>query len=73
MAIGLHSVCLKLNSNQNYVYSFLKRKKLIYPLNNFLNKNFFSKYLINCINDKVSFDSPYNIHGKEKVLKKLRV
>ena len=71
--LGLKSVCFRLNENQNRIYSFLRKKKLIYGVKNILDKSSFKSSLLSCILDNKEIKSPYNIYGKKIFLKKINI
>ena len=73
VVLGLKSVCFKLNANQNRIYSFLRKKKLIYGVKKISDKSSFKSALLSCILDNKEIKSPYNIYGKKNFLKKINI
>jgi len=73
VVLGLKSVCFKLNTNQNRIYSFLRKKKLIYGVKKISDKSSFKSSLLSCILDNKEIKSPYNIYGKKNFLKKINI
>jgi len=71
VVLGLKSVCLKLNMNQNYIHAYLIKKKLIYPVNKIQEKKKIYLSLLKCINNNTIKNSPYDILGKRRVLREL--
>ena len=73
VVLGLKSVCFKLNTNQDRIYSFLRKKKLIHGVQSISDKSSFKSSLLSCILDNKEIKSPYNINGKKNFLEKIKI